>query len=73
VRYVRQVTPTMTTITTPSLELAPIGNEAAPSTSLFSLVDDMGIRECLQDEAEQTHVKVISPLSRREYSSGKTV
>jgi len=31
----------MTTITTPSLEPAPAGNEAAQSTLWFSLVDDM--------------------------------
>ncbi len=31
----------MTTITTPPLELAPVGHEAAPSKLLFSLVDNM--------------------------------
>lgn len=44
----------MTTITTPSLELAPSGNEAAPETSLFLLVDNMGTGESMQDEAERT-------------------
>jgi hypothetical protein len=41
----------MTTIITRSLELAPVGNEAAPSTLLFSLVDNMGTGESLKDEA----------------------
>lgn len=53
----------MTTITTPTLELAPIGNEAAPSSLLFSLADDMGAGEILKGKAVRTHAKVtIRPL-----------
>jgi hypothetical protein len=48
----------MTTITTPSLELAPVGNEAPASTWLFSLVDDMGTGESLKDGAVRIHAKV---------------
>ncbi len=47
----------MTTIITPSPELALVGNEAAPSTLLFSLVD-MGAGESMKDEAVQIHAKV---------------
>jgi hypothetical protein len=54
----------MTTIITPSLELAPVGNEAPPSTLLFSLVDDMGTGESLEDEAVRTHAKVTFALGR---------
>ena len=56
-RYVKLVTPAMTTITTASLELALVGNGAPPSTLLFSLVDDMGTGESLKDEAIRTDAK----------------
>jgi hypothetical protein len=52
----------MTTIITLSLELAPVGNEAPPPTSLFSLVDDMGTGESLKDKAVRTHAKATLAL-----------
>ena len=41
----------MTTITIPSLELTPVGHEAAPFILLFSLVDGIETGGCLKDKA----------------------
>jgi hypothetical protein len=55
----------MTTITIPSLELAPVGNETAPSILLFSLVvDDMGTGESLKMKQYEHTQMSLSPQRR---------
>jgi hypothetical protein len=62
----------MTTIIIPSLELAPVGNEAAPSILLFSLVvDDMGTGESLKMKQYEHTQMSLSPFEG--VDSGKTV